>query len=118
MNNIIDVLCGGRHTILIRDNEEGKIETWSFGDNRFGQLGLDDYRNRNLPVKLNTDNLVGISNGRDIKFNPNDIKVSCGGGHTILIDGNGNVWSFGFNEYGQLGCALSFASRNSSPVLR
>ena len=31
------------------------------------------------------------------------IKLACGSSHTCLLTAKGNVWTFGNNEYGQLG---------------
>jgi len=69
---IIRVACGGCHTILI----DNKNQTYVFGWNWHGQLGLGDEDNRNLPKKLST-----LPEGAG-----KIIKVVCGGIHTILID--------------------------------
>ena len=65
---------------------QGKI--WVFGYNKYGQLGLGDNIDRNIPTKI--PNIYAKS-------------VSCGTDHTVIIDINNEVWSFGKNEYGQLG---------------
>lgn len=59
-----------------------------FGDNDFGELGLGDNENRNIPTQ--TPNLKAK-------------QISAGTAHTVLIDLKDDVWSFGSNEYGQLG---------------
>ena len=79
------VSCGGNHTVIIDMNNE----IWVFGENRDGQLGLEDNRNRDRPTKIN-----GFASA---KF------VSCGNAHTVIIDMNNEVWTFGINNDGQLG---------------
>ena len=82
-------ISGGRcHSILLDVN--GSV--WSFGYNGYGQLGLGDHgrgTNRNNPTRV-----PGI---------PPIKKVSGGRYHSILLDINGDVWSFGSNVDGQLG---------------
>ena len=63
----------------------------SFGNNDMGQLGLNNI-NKYESTKIQINNL-------DIKAK----FVSCGGYHTVLIDMDNNIWSFGHNFYGQLG---------------
>ena len=31
------------------------------------------------------------------------VAISCGSLHTIVLDDQGNLYSFGYNRYGQLG---------------
>ncbi len=63
----------------------------SFGNNTYGQLGLGlelgDNVNRNVPTQIHNIKAQSVS----------------AGGHTVMIDLNNNVWSFGYNYYGQLG---------------
>ena len=42
------VSCGDFHTVIIDMNNE----VWSFGNNRYGELGLCDYIKRNTPTKI------------------------------------------------------------------
>ena len=64
-------------------------EVLSFGSNNYGQLGLGDGEDRNIPTQI-----------------PSDIKakqIACGGQHSMIIDTDSNSWSFGKNYNGQLG---------------
>lgn len=60
-----------------------------FGDNKFGQLGLGDYNDRNVPTKLDF-------------FNNHEIISINGSEHTIIHTKTG-IFVFGFNLNGQLG---------------
>lgn len=82
---IISISCGNNHTII--NTTDG---LYVFGSNVFGQLGLCNIRSTNVPKKLKFFNNV------DIFF------VYCYGNHTIINTRDG-LYSFGANEYGQLG---------------
>jgi len=79
--------CGDSHTVLV--SEDGRV--WSFGNNNRGQLGLGDTNHRNTPQEITVPASVRI------------VGVDCGENHTVLVGEDGRVWSFGKNEYGQLG---------------
>lgn len=82
------VSAGYEHTIAIDLDDN----VWGFGNNQDGQLGLDgdidDLENKFIPTQLE---------------NFKAKQVSAGERHTILIDLNDNVWSFGSSSEGQLG---------------
>lgn len=85
--NIVDAACGRRHTLFLTEN--GKV--YACGDNKMGQLGLG---NQSEQVLLPTQ----------VRYKGPPIRrVSCGGEFSIISDINGNVYSFGCPEYGQLG---------------
>ena len=80
------VVCGEEHTSCLAD--DGTVHT--FGDNLRGQLGLPGNVRRILtPTK--------------IPFTTNIISVACGAFHSVCLDFNNTVWTFGGNIYGQLG---------------
>ena len=79
--------CSGEyHTITLAN--DGTLH--SFGYNYYGQLGLGTI---NIHVSLPTPipNLPQIS------------QVSCGCYFTVCVDHEGFMWSFGVNNFGQLG---------------
>lgn len=61
---------------------------YTFGNNRVGQLGLGDRKNRSTLTKI--EHLKG-------KF------VSCGALHTVIVDPTGDIWVCGSNDSGELG---------------
>ena len=61
---------------------------WSFGENKFGQLGTGNTTNFNVPQK--------------IQYIPFVLSVSCGESHTLAITNDSNLWSCGDSYYGQL----------------
>ena len=63
---------------------------WSCGLNSYGQLGLGDTANRTTFTKI-------ITNVDNIK------QVYCGSNHNFILENDGTLWSYGRNDYGQLG---------------
>ena len=89
-NNIVQVSCGGSHTVMI-DNVSGKNggQVWTFGLGDEGQLGHNSTDDEYIP--------------KAIKGFNNIIQVSCRGSHTAMIDSKNQVWTFGWGKKGQLG---------------
>ncbi|XP_005090313.3 protein RCC2 [Aplysia californica] len=85
--NIVDAACGRRHTLFLTD--QGKV--FACGENKMGQLGLGNQSEQVLvPTLINYK-------GPPIR------RIACGGDFSVISDINGNVYSFGCPEYGQLG---------------
>ena len=61
----------------------------AFGHNHYGQLGLGDNKNRNLPTLVMTDTTIR--------------QIACGSNHTFILKESGELFAFGNNECGQLG---------------
>ncbi|KAJ6983052.1 hypothetical protein NC653_026004 [Populus alba x Populus x berolinensis] len=62
------VSCGARHSAII--TEDGKVFCW--GWNKYGQLGLGDVIDRNIPSQVTIDGCVPKT-------------VACGWWHTLLL---------------------------------
>ena len=82
----VSVSCGDHHCFVI--DTQGKL--WGFGLNDKGQLGMGDlYVFNRVPRHVTTSSQVRL--------------VACGTEHTVYIDYDGQLWSFGDNTTGQLG---------------
>ena len=87
--------CGAYHTAVITENEE--IYVWGRGD--VNQLGIPmqelvkDHLGYFAPVPLRID----YFNGKAVTG------LACGEAHTLVIDSQGGIYSFGWAEDGQLG---------------
>lgn len=66
--NARSVSCGARHSAIITD--EGEVFCW--GWNKYGQLGLGDSMDRNVPCIVPVDG-----------YHP--LNVSCGWWHTLVL---------------------------------
>ena len=80
--NIVQFVCGHHHNLFL----DSKGNVFSFGDNEYGQLGLAHKKNKNESTR--------ISNIPPIKT------ISCVRSSCYLIDFEGNLWAFGFNNFG------------------
>ena len=86
-----EVSGGGRHTVVI-DLEKN---VWTFGNNEYGQLGLgDNETKRRVSTPTKIPNLKAK-------------QVSVGECHTVIIDLENNVWTFGWNQWEQLGLGIN-----------
>ncbi len=83
--NIIQISAGSYHTLALTN--EGLI--YSFGKNDYGQLGLGNYDNINIPTLV-------------LKIN-NIIQISAGYNHSLALTNTGKIYSWGINSTGQLG---------------
>ncbi|MDO8535848.1 MAG: RCC1 repeat-containing protein [Candidatus Omnitrophota bacterium] len=72
-----------------------KIYAW--GDNRYGQLGTGDYKDKIKPTAIQASILF--------------TSVAAGKYHSLALSSDGSVWSWGSNNYGQLGDG-SYVNRN------
>ena len=91
LSNIIQISIGATHTLAL--DSEGNI--WSFGHNNYGQLGINNLTNKNLPQRVL--GIDGIGNLQNI------VSISAGKYTSFAIDDEGQVYSWGYNNYGQLG---------------
>ncbi len=84
---IVDVKCGDWHSLALTST--GEVYAW--GDNQFGQIGSGNSRTlESTPVKLAFQGHLIIA-------------ISCGSLHSIALTEKGSVFTWGFNNNGQLG---------------
>jgi len=91
INNVQSMALGERHSIAL--DKSGSL--WIWGDNTFGQTGIENLEPVKTPVQLthNSDNQL---------LNP--MTAICAGKfHSLALDRSGTVWSWGRNDWGQLG---------------
>jgi alpha-tubulin suppressor-like RCC1 family protein len=82
--NIKKIVCGDDHIISLTHSNE----IYGWGYNNYGQLGLKDITQINLPHKLDLSNIKDII---------------CGFRHSIAITHSNEIYVWGWNEHGQLG---------------
>jgi alpha-tubulin suppressor-like RCC1 family protein len=85
-SNVASVSCGENHTAVVGTTSN----LFTFGANGYGQLGIGHNTNRNTPQKVTF-------------FNSNVASVSCGANHTAVVTNTNNLFTFGWNNSGQLG---------------
>ena len=81
------ISAGESHSVAIDDLNS--VYIW--GNNKYGQLGLNDTLNRSAPTQI-------------ASFATTTVDASAGGNHTGLIATSNNIlYTAGFNQFGQLG---------------
>ncbi|KAF8772726.1 hypothetical protein HU200_005445 [Digitaria exilis] len=81
------IAAGAEHTAAV--TEDGDLYGWGWG--RYGNLGLGDRNDRLLPEKVSS-----VEGERMVL-------VACGWRHTITVSNSGNLYTYGWSKYGQLG---------------
>lgn len=97
------VICGSYHTLVLAEVEgvPGGVAVFAMGLNNFGQLGLADHADR-----INAE-LIEAAHWRGA------IPMDAGAGehHSILLTNNGQVFSYGRTDSGQLGVEIPDGAR-------
>jgi alpha-tubulin suppressor-like RCC1 family protein len=86
LTGVVAVAAGARYTVALKTN--GTV--WAWGDNSAGQIG-DGTSGTNRLAPVQVEGLTGV------------VAIAAGGSHTVAMKGDGTVWVWGANSYGQLG---------------
>ena len=90
VSNIIQIAAGDNNLVML--DADGSV--WTVGNNGYGQSGIWATSTLVLPTQmLDTDGniLYGVK------------ETASGRIHTVILKENGEVWTTGYNECGQLG---------------
>lgn len=92
------VICGSYHTLVIAETDAvpGGVAVFAMGLNNFGQLGLGDHEDRLTAELIDPAAWNGAT----------PLDAGAGEHHSILLANNGQIFSFGRADSGQLGVAL------------
>ena len=97
MDNVVAVSLGANHSAAIKT--DGTLWTW--GRNTFGQLGNGTDINSGTPIKIMDDVVcVSLSNNYNTELQGNRANLKS---HSAAVKTDGSLWTWGWNEYGQLG---------------
>lgn len=86
LQNIVQIAAGGKYSLAL--DKDGVL--WGWGENQYSVLMTGDTENRNLPVRIDYGDI-------DIKL------VEALGDAVVLLDTDGNLWTWGRNHMQQLG---------------
>lgn len=99
------IMAGRQHTIALKS--DGSV--WSWGINAAGELGIGNntgpetcYSSQKcstIPLQVTLGNIVRVAVGRR---------------HTLALRADGTIWSWGYNNYGQIGNGT--AANSHAPV--
>ena len=90
LTRVLDVFTGTNHSFILVKNNKG-ISLRSWGLNNFGQLGHSNRTNTWFPKQIEFFNNLKIKN------------VSGGDSHSTVLLESGEIYSWGYNRYNQLG---------------
>jgi alpha-tubulin suppressor-like RCC1 family protein len=93
---VTDLSAGDEHSAVVRWKSAILGKVYCFGQREFGRLG----NNSTTAGIVSSPNEVVKSNGTALDH---IIKVSAGPRHTLALDDQGHVWSWGCNANGELG---------------
>ncbi|WP_276977874.1 T9SS type A sorting domain-containing protein [Flavobacterium filum] len=85
--NFISLSAGGDHTLMLRND----FTVWAYGVNLYGNLGIGNIIDSNIPVQVSITNVKAISAG-SAPF-------------SLFLKNDGTVWACGYNFDGELGDA-------------
>jgi len=86
-------VAAGFHSLAL--DTDGNL--WAWGSGSSGRLGLNDNNDRPIPTQVTADAAKWQS-------------ISAGNTHSLALDTDGNLWSWGRNEFGQLGKGITTPS--------
>jgi alpha-tubulin suppressor-like RCC1 family protein len=107
LEGIAEISAGSQHSMAL--NIDGNI--WVCGNNGSGRLGDGTNVTRLVPVEVVNGSQIGT------EYLDNIVSVSAGEAYGMALDSNGNIWSWGNNDYGQLGNGSLVPFDTAIPVI-
>jgi hypothetical protein len=98
-NPIIDIFAGGHQAAALA--QDGTLYTW--GTNTYGGIGNDSYIAQHTPVRVHKG--INTPYTTFLGDDPNNpvVLVGTGKDHLLAIGKDGYIYSWGANQFGQLG---------------
>ena len=85
--NVTAIAGGKAHSLALKS--DGTVLAW--GSNKFGKLGNGTYTDADRDTPVQVSSLSNV------------IAIAAGFNHSLSLKSDGSVWSWGNNEYGELG---------------
>ncbi|KAG7381965.1 hypothetical protein PHYPSEUDO_005436 [Phytophthora pseudosyringae] len=103
---VAHVSCGKHHVAVIT----GQARLFTWGCNKYGQLGLGDFSPRTQPEEVHFALATLSSHRRALRVmhtaqrsGNNVTHVACGAAHTLFVTHQQQILGMGYNQAGQLG---------------
>ena len=107
------VSAGQHHSLALRATGD----LWTWGDNEYGQLGLGPNA---TPTYVNNTTSPPVTSAfadpQQVTLISDVIGMAAGFHHTIVVTGDGRVWTWGRNNYGQLGLGSTDDAAGGHPT--
>jgi len=102
--NIVQVAAGrsGTHSLAI-DSTGGSGICLTWGNNDYGQLGINSTQSQNSPKKV-------LGGDMGTQFLQTIVSVSAGAYHSMALASDGSTYCFGDNSYGKIGINITGGS--------
>ncbi|KAE9347369.1 hypothetical protein PR003_g6970 [Phytophthora rubi] len=104
--SIAHVSCGKHHVAVVT----GQARLFTWGSNKYGQLGLGDFSSRSQPEEVHFALATLSSHRRALRVmhtvqrgGNNVTHVACGAAHTLFVTHQQQILGMGYNQAGQLG---------------
>jgi alpha-tubulin suppressor-like RCC1 family protein len=97
LTGVSAISLGEYHSLALKT--DGTV--WAWGQNWYGQLG-DGTTSNDMNTPIQVSGLTGVT------------LIAAGGSHSVAVKSDGTVWSWGRNDYGQLGDGTT--TDNLTPV--
>jgi alpha-tubulin suppressor-like RCC1 family protein len=104
--SVAHVSCGKHHVAVIT----GQARLFTWGSNKYGQLGLGDFASRTQPEEVHFALATLSSHRRALRVmhtvqrgGNNVTHVACGAAHTLFVTHQQQLLGMGYNQAGQLG---------------
>jgi hypothetical protein len=108
-SRVVKIACGGYHSIVLTSEDE----IYGFGSGAYGELGQGETKDSAKPKRIDLvqhknkelqRNLVSDDEMADEDPSRPCVKsIECGGRHTLVVTKDGQLYSWGFGQQGQLG---------------
>ena len=106
LTDIIEIAAGSNHNLALA--KDGTVWSWGYGF--YGELGNGTKANSSLPVKVKIGDgsvdLTGV------------VSIAAGYYNSFAVRKDGTVWSWGYNNYGQLGLGDEYKQKNGTASVR
>jgi RCC1 and BTB domain-containing protein len=92
LEKVVAISCSSIHSLAL--TESGHVFSWGYNEN--GNLGIGNFDNKNSPQRVVLNDAIIIR------------KIVCGLGHNLMLSTDGDIYSFGLNNFGQLANQSTF----------
>lgn len=90
---VIAIAAGGNHSLAVKS--DGTVWAWGLNSNgQLGQGGGNSFYASKVTDDLGVDLIVDTSSG---------VSIAAGASHSLLLEGDGTLWAWGWNFEGQIG---------------
>ena len=96
LTDITFIAAGGGYSLAV----DGSGNVWAWGINDLGQLGIGTWDPATRTMD-GSNRIIDVAKQVTADFKAK--AVAAGLSHSIALDVDGNVWGWGFNDFGQVG---------------